>query len=800
MVRQFTDTNAVAKNRSNRSSGHPPNRNLPGRRWKAIGMVGCVFAALAVAILMLRHDSGNFPLDSGFGPGSPTAFGLEDERRVFAGYAGSESCRGCHAAATALWESSHHGLAERLVSIHADGAAFSPAREVAHGTNVSRVHREGETFHLTGPGWTQSQETHAVNRIIGVSPLRQGLMAASGGRWQATELAYDPRTNDWFNVFGGENRRAGEWGHWTGRGMNWNSMCASCHNTRLRKNYDPLTDTYRTTMAEMSVGCESCHGPMKAHVEWQAARPARGGKDPTLSKFTRAQSLDTCGSCHARRGELTGDFKPGDSFHDHFELATVDHSDVFHADGQVREENYEFSSFLGSRMHLKGVHCLDCHQPHSAKPILSGNQLCLRCHDGTYPGAPRIEPAAHSHHRVLDLAGSLAPDPAVPGSGGQCVNCHMPQTVYMQRHARHDHGFTIPDPVLTRELGIPNACNRCHADQSTDWAVEAVERWYGPTMNQAGRQRTRAIAQARRGDATARGDLIALTTSTNEPPYWRAVAVELLGSWSDEASVSAALLQLADDAEPLVRAKAIRALGLNPVPPSAPASELLSRKLEDSVRAVRLNAAWALRSGLRMDSPVGGEVRHLLDFNADQPTGQMSLGNFYHARGQHDRALTHYQRAVEWDPFSAPIRHELAVVLSALERPREAAAHLEAAARLAPHDAEYPFKLALAWNEAGDSEKTLDALETAVRVDSRHARAWYNLGLARVGAGDSTGALDALLRAESLTPRDPSIPYARATVLARLGRVEEARAAAARALEIQPGHPEAVALLASLRR
>ena len=50
--------------------------------------------------------------------------------------------------------------------------------------------------------------------------------------------------------------------------MTWNQMCAACHNTRVRKNYDPATDTYHTTMAGMTVGCEACHGPMRAHADW----------------------------------------------------------------------------------------------------------------------------------------------------------------------------------------------------------------------------------------------------------------------------------------------------------------------------------------------------------------------------------------------------------------------------------------------------------------------------------------------------------------------------------------------------
>ena len=46
---------------------------------------------------------------------------------------------------------------------------------------------------------------------------------------QPAELTFDPAKKEWFNVFGDERRQPGEWGHWRGRGMNWNSMCAHCH-------------------------------------------------------------------------------------------------------------------------------------------------------------------------------------------------------------------------------------------------------------------------------------------------------------------------------------------------------------------------------------------------------------------------------------------------------------------------------------------------------------------------------------------------------------------------------------------
>jgi hypothetical protein len=188
-------------------------------------------------------------------------------------------------------------------------------------------------------------------------------------------------------------------------------------------------------------------------------------------------------------------------------------------------------------MHTNGVTCLDCHQPHSAKTILPGNMLCLRCHNGSYTNAPIIDPVGHSHHKVFgyDTNGVLtnvdltAYHPKqILETGGECVNCHMPQTIYMQRHSRHDHGFTIPDPLLTKEFDIPNACNRCHTDKDVDWSMTAVERWFGKRMERPTRQRA-MDRSARSGDPAAREPLLSIL-ATGENPYWQAVAAGLLNS------------------------------------------------------------------------------------------------------------------------------------------------------------------------------------------------------------------------------------------------------------------------------
>lgn len=763
-----------------------------------------VAVAIALAVWLVREKTGKTNRSSSPATSSTSSV-LEPDQKVFAQYAGSESCRSCHEEIFKLWEKSNHGLAERPVQSARDRVAFDPPRTLHHGSQSSGFAWTNGSATVTSVGLSGQPETHAVARVIGNDPLRQFLVSFPGGRFQTLEASYDPHTNEWFNVYGHEDRKPGEWGHWTGRGMNWNYMCAGCHNTRLRKNYDPASDSYSTTMAEMSVGCESCHGPLKAHNDWQKQFGKSGRKDPTLTASPRGQILDNCGFCHARRSDLTGDFKPGDPFTEHFDLALVDSSDRYYPDGQVRDEDYEYGSFLGSRMHERGVICTDCHNPHSGKTILSGNFLCLRCHAGGYPNAPIINPVTHSFHKVFgyNAAGVFTNtvasyDPKqIKETGGECINCHMPQTAYMQRHWRHDHGFTIPDPLLTKEFNVPNACNRCHTEKSADWALEFCNKWYGAKMNRPTRERAEWIARAREGDPAARNGLLDMLRRETSP-YWQATLTGLLSPWSAQPEISAMLLPNLENTNALVRAATVRAFEDDLA--DSRIKDALQLRLNDSSRNVRVAAAWTLRASLDTNSSAGRELQLSLDVNADEPLGQLQWGSFFASRNKMESALPHLRKAMEWDPYSPLFGQQLAIALSALNRPREAVDTLREVCRLNPSDSESHYQLGLGYAETGNLEGAKTELERTVQLNPSYSRAWYNLGLAENSLGQPDAAIQALIRAESLEPHDEVIPYARATIYARNGDAKSAASAARRALEINPNYTAAQALLQQLGR
>jgi len=434
---------------------------------------------------------------------------------------------------------------------------------------------------------------------------------------------------------------------------------------------------------------------------------------------------------------------------------------------------------------------MDCHDPHTNKTVLpvQNNALCLQCHSApgrVQPNGARavpIDPVAHSRH----AEGSV---------GNQCVSCHMPTTPYMQRAPRHDHGWLKPDPLLTKELGIPNACSTCHADKTVDWAIETVDTWYGSKMESRQRARARAVAAAQTGRAEAADALLALLPA-EDIPAWRATYLQLLAPSIEGArgpAIVAAAAAALGAKDPLERSAAVRLLAAHD--PSRP---LLRPLLKDPVRLVRLDASWALSTELAPGSPERVEFDAYLSLSLDQPAGRARLGQDLANRGRLLEAEAELRRASGWDANSPGIQDTHGLILNALGRNLEAAAKFYRAAQLQPGDAQAAMRAALAYAEAGHLPESETSFRLAVERDPTFDRAWYNLGLLQAQTGRLEDAVASLRRAEKEAPRVADYPYALATVLLRRADREGAREAARRALAIEPQHTGAQQILATVR-
>ena len=565
-----------------------PTVQLGWIRALAFALIGAA-SVLAVGIV---HGQSSPKLNNSIGTLAPDAP---------AGYAGSAACAQCHAAETSAWAHSQHSQAMQPATPISVLGNFSDARAEHFGSRA-RFFRNGDRFLAEIEGKDGKQAEFGVDYTFGVEPLQQYLTTFPDGRIQALPYAWDTRPQDkggqrWIHLYPDEAIPPGDVLHWTGGQQNWNFMCADCHSTAVRKNYDPSTNRFDTNFAEVSVGCESCHGPAKGHVTW-----ATGGRPPdqqdkgfasaaakrpipdwTPDPVTGSPShgvtrpagdeVETCGTCHSRRAQFGEGFEPGKPLAD-FYRPTVLSPGLFEDDGQMRDEVFNYSSFQQSKMHAKGVICSDCHDPHTSKLKADGSEVCSQCH---LP--QKFAAISHTGHPQ----GQGQPD---------CIACHMPSRTYMVVDIRHDHSFRIPRPDLSSTLGTPNTCNTCHSDKPASWAAASIERWHGP-VRKGFQTYAPAFHAARTNRPDARPLLLQVTKDRETPAIARATALTLLQSLPSP-DVDFQMADGLSDKDPLVRMAALGGLGT--VPPDQRwrrASPLLA----DPVRAVRLQAAQVLAEG-----------------------------------------------------------------------------------------------------------------------------------------------------------------------------------------------------------
>jgi tetratricopeptide (TPR) repeat protein len=727
-------------------------------------------------------------------------------------FVGAQTCTTCHQREFQLWSGSHHQLAMQPASDGTVLGNFNGAMFTSDGITSKFFRREGKFFvHTDGPDG--AVRDYRIGFTFGVAPLQQYLIKMAGGRLQALAIAWDsrPRTDGgqrWFSLHPGQKISQNDPLHWTGADQNWNFMCADCHSTNLRKNYDFRTRTYATTYAEIDVACEACHGPGSDHVAWARERGSWPAKDkgllillderrnanwridPATGNARRgtprltSREIQMCARCHSRRSQIHEDFVHGQPLGDDYRVALLD-ADLYYPDGQIKAEDYEYGSFIQSRMFHAGVTCSDCHEPHRLKLRAEGNKVCLQCH-----AAARYDSIAHHFHQ-----------PASPGS--RCVECHMPSTLYMVIDARRDHSIRIPRPELTVSLGVPNACNKCHTGKPAQWAADTIRKWYGHTAG--GFQHfAKALNAGSLGAPGADKLLRALIADQSQPAIARASALVRLGAL-DDISTPEVVRQNVPNHDSLLRRAAAQALSGTEPGLSGP---ILSPLLDDPVLAVRIESAQVLAGAPANDLAGGeaalaraaGEYIAAQQLNADRPESHMNLALLFVREKQFDQAERQLRDALSLQPSFVPAAVNLADLYRELGREAEGESVLRTAITRVPGSAALEHALGLLEVRQGNKKEALEHLAAAARMDPGNARDAYVYALALDDAGRSATAIDALRAALEKHPYDRESLATLANLYAKSGNAREGLIYASRLAEIEPDDPEVRQLLAQLQK
>ena len=494
--------------------------------------------------------------------------------------------------------------------------------------------------------------------------------------------------------------------------------------------------------------------------------------------------LDVCARCHARRRPIVDPHPYGQPFLDTHVPALLE-PHLYHADGQVLGEVYEWGSFVQSRMQHAGVTCSDCHEPHRTTLRAPGNAVCAQCH---LPA--KFDTSAHHHHRP-------------EAEGARCVSCHMPARTHMVVDPRRDHSFRVPRPDLSVALGTPNACTGCHANRTASWAAGRVAGWGGAARGTADFART--LEAARRGLPVAAPALAALATDRTQPGIVRATALTHLPEFPS-AGAAPAVEEALRDPDALVRMAALRAVEALPLDRRGP---LAGPLLRDPVRAVRLAAVQALAGsppaalaeGQRSDfDRAVAELVKSEQVNADRPEAHVNLATLYARLGRLTDAESELRTALWLDPSFVPALVNLADLLRGQGRDADGERFLDQALRVAPDHPEALHALGLLRVRQNRLPEAVDLLRRAARARPGSPRFAYVYAVALHDTGRARDAIAVLEAAHRQRPADRDTLAALATYLGEQGDVGRALGYAETLAALDPADGGARTLVETLRR
>jgi len=434
-------------------------------------------------------------------------------------YVGSAACRDCHEDRHQSWYGTFHRTMTQEAGPDSVQGRFDGRALEFQGIRV-RPLREGENYYFE---YTDIDSGRALNRVriertVGSNRYQQYLTRIDEtGTYARLHYLWHNGDQRWVHmnaVFLGPDGQ-----DYDAQVAIWNQNCIFCHNTGMEPgllNEDELRqraaagepvnlalDTrFDSSVAELGISCESCHGPGETHVarardfvQRQAMR-LFPGRDASIFNPMRdpVRGSQVCGQCHAQRVPAEArriidwmydgpSYRPGDDLLNHVTPVRRDlrapvqgQEDMFRprfwADGTPRLTAYEFQGMRMSEGHQDtDLSCMDCHTMHAGDPRgqmtdrQHGDAPCLRCHTD-YADEEII--AEHSRH---------APD----SDGARCYSCHMPEMVYGVMDIHRGHRIESPDAVRDAAAGRPNACLNCHLGQSPRWAAEQLaEHWDVP--------------------------------------------------------------------------------------------------------------------------------------------------------------------------------------------------------------------------------------------------------------------------------------------------------------------------------
>ena len=497
-------------------------------------------------------------------------------------YIPSTTCLNCHEDHYNSWARTYHSKMTQEANPKTVSGDFERNNTIEYINYKAEMikHSDGTFWmNLTNPNG-QTTSTQIV-RTVGSRRIQQYLTKEKG-QYTRLPIAYDLMNNRWMSLNGSFFHPDSD--NFFQHQTQWDSNCVFCHNVKAQPELDLKNSNFsdsklvfkKTEVAELGIACGACHGQGAEHIQeaqspiiryqWRISNDRKTNIVHPL-KISSERSMMLCGHCHGQRipspqERMISIMTKGDPFNAGEDLSLyykpVTHetrlgdfsfATRFWNNGSPRLTAYEYQGILRSKCFTHGdpknrINCLTCHSMHEGDPkgmIKEVNRTdtpCLKCHQEFTAKEALTNHTKHSFD----------------STGSRCYNCHTPRVVYgvMTIHPTHD--ITVPNPGLTVNQSVPNACNQCHLDKSVNWSITESKRLWSDFYSNLQTSNDEQFNQAEGVRAMFAGDAV-----------MRAIAAEAMSGGGpakpDKKWATPFLIEALNDNYPKVRFFAANGLG-----------------------------------------------------------------------------------------------------------------------------------------------------------------------------------------------------------------------------------------------
>ncbi|MFD0792971.1 multiheme c-type cytochrome [Mucilaginibacter litoreus] len=330
-------------------------------------------------------------------------------------YAGAKTCVNCHSDINNSYIHTAHYLASSAATDKTVHGSFLDGANKVYYNDHSDVFMRKVDSGMYQISYINGNKTDSARMDI----VTGGIKGETYLYWKENELfelpvSFDNTKNRWI-VSPGYDTTIASYDRMV------NLRCMECHTSYAKTepgkvpSFSGETVGFDKSSVILGVDCERCHGPGKQHADFHTENPSvkQARYIIGISKLTRAQRTDLCGTCHSGTQTVNSksifDFKPGDKLAD-FKNRAPEAGPVDLAHIDVHGDQYDMlktsKCYISSNMD-----CSSCHKPHQNQRnnLSVFAKQCFSCHTA----------ANHNNCKMADVL-----DAAVLKA--KCVDCHMP--------------------------------------------------------------------------------------------------------------------------------------------------------------------------------------------------------------------------------------------------------------------------------------------------------------------------------------------------------------------------------------